>query len=181
MHRCTFRLALLISLGGFAPSVLAPNTARANNDTADASRPHNGRLRRAGALLRALPHQPLRDSFSEAMAILPWLTKPLRGQMEQESNARALHQLGYALVVGELSREGLQQWLERWSGHTGYTPRLECPDVADALARWLATGADTDPAALARDLWRQTRATPASGAARAVAPGRRTHWQGQAA
>ena len=101
--------------------------------------------------------------------------------MEQESNARALHQLGYALVVGELSQQGLQQWLERWSGHTGYTPRLECPDVADALAGWLATGADTDPAALARNLWLQTRAMPAPGTARAAPSSQRTHWQGQAA
>ena len=111
----------------------------------------------------------------------PVLTRPLRGQMEQESNARALHQLGYALVVGELSQQGLQQWLERWSGPTGYTPRLECPDVADALAGWLATGADTDPAALARNLWLQTRAMPAPGTARAAPSSQRTHWQGQAA
>ncbi|MCB1846940.1 MAG: hypothetical protein KDI04_06005 [Halieaceae bacterium] len=107
----------------------------------------------------------------------PVLTRPLRGQMEQESNARALADLGYARVAAELTPRVLAQWLQQ----TGPAPRLAFPDVAGALASWLAAGAATEPAALVRDLWLQTRAAPAQ----QVAPPatRRYHgrWRGSAA
>jgi len=86
----------------------------------------------------------------------PVLTRPLRGQMEQESNARALADLGYAQVAAELTPRILAQWLRQ----PGPAPRLAFPDVAGALAAWLAAGAATEPAALVRDLWLQTRAAP---------------------
>jgi len=86
----------------------------------------------------------------------PVLTRPLRGQMEQESNARALADLGYAQVTTELTPRILAQWLRQ----PGPAPRLAFPDVAGALAAWLAAGAATEPAALVRDLWLQTRAAP---------------------
>jgi hypothetical protein len=86
----------------------------------------------------------------------PVLTRPLRGQMEQESNAKALADLGYAQVATELTPRILAQWLRQ----PGPAPRLAFPDVAGALAAWLAAGAATEPAALVRDLWLQTRAAP---------------------
>ena len=79
----------------------------------------------------------------------PVLTKPLAGQMEQSSNALALSQLGYASTMQELDKEQLQQWL----ASPRHTPAIRFPDVADTLARWLATGACAPPALLAQRLW----------------------------
>jgi uncharacterized protein (TIGR00661 family) len=87
----------------------------------------------------------------------PVLTRPLCGQMEQQSNAKALAGLGYAQVATELTPRAVAQWLRQ----PGPAPSLPFPDVAGALAAWLAAGAVTEPAALVRDLWLQTRAGPA--------------------
>jgi len=66
------------------------------------------------------------------------LVQPLRGQMEQESNALALSQLGYGAVTPYITVDAISQWL------ASPKPRpLEYPAVADALARWLVRdGAD---------------------------------------
>jgi uncharacterized protein (TIGR00661 family) len=106
----------------------------------------------------------------------PVLTRPLRGQMEQESNARALAELGYAQVATELTPQLLGQWLRQ----LGPAPRLAFPDVAGALATWLASGAATEPAALVRDLWLQTRAAPAQHAASTANRQYQGGWRGPA-
>lgn len=81
----------------------------------------------------------------------PVLTKPLTGQVEQLSNALALSQLGYARVIHRLCSATLGAWLH----HPGRSPGLHFCDVADALARWLATGADGCAGLLARSMWQQ--------------------------
>lgn len=106
----------------------------------------------------------------------PVLTRPLRGQMEQQSNALALAELGYAQVATELTPRILEQWLQQ----PGPAPRMAFPDVADALATWLAAGATTEPAALVRDLWLQTRATPTQLGASPSRPQHQARWRGTA-
>jgi uncharacterized protein (TIGR00661 family) len=85
----------------------------------------------------------------------PVFTKPLRGQMEQLSNALALQQLGYATVSDRLSAEKLSSWLS-----APQTPAARpFADVATALAQWLAAGATAPALQLSQDLWRQTNSS----------------------
>ncbi|QFU77588.1 hypothetical protein EY643_18980 [Halioglobus maricola] len=79
----------------------------------------------------------------------PVLTKPLDGQMEQHSNALALHQLGYATTTSVFDVASLGEWLER----PHVTADIQFPDVAEALASWLAAGAQASPASLNQRLW----------------------------
>lgn len=81
----------------------------------------------------------------------PVLTKPLAGQMEQLSNALALQQLGYAQTMHDLDPQLLSNWL----ASTRHAPTLRFPDVAAALAQWLAGGAMGSPEMLARGMWQQ--------------------------
>ena len=79
----------------------------------------------------------------------PVLTKPLEGQMEQHSNALALHQLGYATTAAVFDAPTLGDWLER----PHVTADIQFPNVAEALATWLAAGAQASPASLSQRLW----------------------------
>ena len=90
----------------------------------------------------------------------PVVTKPLRGQMEQLSNAAALEQLGYARVLRKLSSGALRDRLDLLPD----APRCEFADVSAELARWIAAGCQQSPAHLARTLWSQGAAenTPES-------------------
>ncbi len=86
----------------------------------------------------------------------PVLTKPLAGQMEQVSNALALEQLGYATASDTLDVRVVSRWLE----NRGSAPAVRFPDVADTLARWLATGAIVAPARLVERLWQAPTGLP---------------------
>lgn len=78
------------------------------------------------------------------------LVKPLTGQFEQASNAMTLEMLGLGDVMTSLDPGTVRQWLDHPGiGHIRY------PDVAAALASWLAQGAQEPVDALARRLWRQ--------------------------
>lgn len=79
----------------------------------------------------------------------PVLTRPLAGQTEQESNALALQQLGYATVMQTLSVGAIESWL----GVPRLAPVRGFADVARAVADWLAGGARVSPAELGRQLW----------------------------
>lgn len=79
----------------------------------------------------------------------PVLAKPLKRQMEQLSNARALEVLGYASVTGKLNSEVIANWLE--SMPTGISIRF--PDVPARLARWIAAGCKESAAELSTELW----------------------------
>ncbi len=87
----------------------------------------------------------------------PVLTRPLAGQMEQVSNALALEQLGYATATQALEDKVLSRWLQCRAP----APAVNFPDVADALARWLACGAVDPPSRLAKRLWGAPPAPPA--------------------
>jgi uncharacterized protein (TIGR00661 family) len=83
------------------------------------------------------------------------LVKPQGRQMEQASNALALQTLGYGDVLEQLDGAAIARWLRGSSGGR----KLDFPDVADELARWLLAG-DFGAASryeLSERLWRQVR------------------------
>ena len=64
------------------------------------------------------------------------LVKPQGRQMEQASNALALHTLGYGHVLDELDSDRITRWLiDKRSA-----PKINFPDVAGALVDWLQRG-----------------------------------------
>jgi hypothetical protein len=72
--------------------------------------------------------------------------------MEQVSNALALRQPGW-----KISTSSVGAWLER----PRQAPAVRFPDVADALARWLAGGCKEATAALGERLWGRVPAVSA--------------------
>jgi len=77
------------------------------------------------------------------------LAKPVHGQMEQLSNAAALAELNYATVVDELQPQLIRNWLK-----ADVRPvQITYPDVAAALAKWIAGGCKQSEAELAGALW----------------------------
>jgi uncharacterized protein (TIGR00661 family) len=79
------------------------------------------------------------------------LVKPLKGQLEQLSNALAISQLGLGDVMNRLDARRIDQWLQHPAG-----PPVSYPDVAGILARWLVQGRWDDVESLARKVWQQT-------------------------
>ena len=79
----------------------------------------------------------------------PVLTKPLEKQMEQHSNALALHQLGYASTTAVFDHNALEEWLS----NPRVTADIQFPNVAAELAQWLANGCHETAASLSRTLW----------------------------
>ncbi|HRH77427.1 MAG TPA: glycosyltransferase family protein [Cellvibrionaceae bacterium] len=70
---------------------------------------------------------------SEALQLgIKLLVKPLQGQMEQVSNARALVELGLGLAMSRLEAHRLHYWLNN------FQPRkVTYPNVARAIATWI--------------------------------------------
>ncbi len=84
------------------------------------------------------------------------LIKPLKGQVEQLSNARALEELGLGLTMDTLDPFRVKNWLENWQGQ-----QVTYPNVAKAIAQWVAKGDWQNPdsrAELSMALWSQTKA-----------------------
>jgi len=84
------------------------------------------------------------------------LVKPLHGQMEQLSNAKALCSLGLGSSMDTLDHDAVANWLEQPEGK-----RVVYPDVAKAIVEWLSKGNWHDKDSLNEmiiDLWRQTEA-----------------------
>jgi uncharacterized protein (TIGR00661 family) len=84
---------------------------------------------------------------------IPTLVKPVKGQMEQMSNALALQQLGWGSATDVIDYATLKDWL--------YGDRLivpvQYPDVAAALADWVLEGDWDDKYVLCDTLWDCTR------------------------
>ena len=79
------------------------------------------------------------------------LIKPLAGQPEQQSNALALELLERAQTMDKLDNSIAEQWLQQGPVH-----RVQYPDVAEAVAQWLAAGELDSVSELATELWRKS-------------------------
>jgi len=84
---------------------------------------------------------------------IPPLVKPVRGQMEQLSNALALEHLGWGSVLPELHEKPLRAWLESERTCTA----IQYPDVAASLVDWVLDGEWQDTTELREMLWNCTR------------------------
>lgn len=78
------------------------------------------------------------------------LVRPLAGQFEQLANARCLEELGLATQLTSLTEQGLADWFASAEAQQCYWP-----DVAEALAQWLTSGAQESVAELSRRLWKR--------------------------
>lgn len=76
------------------------------------------------------------------------LVKPMHGQPEQLSNAKALTQLGLGDAMHMLDKRAVASWLLKSAGH-----QVTYPDTARAIARWVAAGKWDDVVPLAQGLW----------------------------
>jgi uncharacterized protein (TIGR00661 family) len=85
---------------------------------------------------------------------IPVLVKPVHGQMEQQSNAFALAQLGWGTALQELEENKLRDWLD---GERRITP-IVYPDVAAELVDWVLEGDWQNKMGLCNTLWDNTRA-----------------------
>ncbi|MGZ5028721.1 MAG: MJ1255/VC2487 family glycosyltransferase [Methylobacter sp.] len=63
------------------------------------------------------------------------LAKPLHAQMEQISNAAALHQLGYGHVMHNLDSSVIEHWL-----HDDRAVHVTYPNIAKVLVQWIKEG-----------------------------------------
>ena len=80
------------------------------------------------------------------------LVKPLHGQYEQSSNAKALKQLGLGEEMKSLDSQILEQWLEQDGVGT-----VHYPDVAAAIVDWICSGMHSSTIELSHQLWQATR------------------------
>lgn len=78
------------------------------------------------------------------------LVKPLHGQVEQLSNVVALQQLGFAQTCDWLDANTISQWLEQ-----AKVVKVVFPNVAQAIAQWIAEGAEQPLESLSHSLWHQ--------------------------
>lgn len=79
------------------------------------------------------------------------LVKPLMGQLEQLSNARAMDELNLAMTMDTLDSAITADWLQNFEPR-----RVGYPNVARAIARWISEGGWRHPGskdALIRQLW----------------------------
>jgi hypothetical protein len=89
---------------------------------------------------------------------IPALVKPVKGQMEQLSNAFALQQLGWGDAVNELTETNIGEWL--CSDHS--TAPIQYPDVAATLTEWVLEGDWHEKLVMCDLLWECTRSRMAA-------------------
>ena len=80
------------------------------------------------------------------------LVKPVAGQCEQLSNALAMQFIGLGYSMTTLHQGQFSHWLSEGRG-----VKVRYPDVARAIAQWIAAGDHNDISRLATSLWRDTR------------------------
>jgi uncharacterized protein (TIGR00661 family) len=78
------------------------------------------------------------------------LVKPLKGQMEQASNALALGMLGLGMQMDSLDADKLREWLDYFE-----SKQVIYPNVADAIAAWVQKNDFGTIDQLANKLWAQ--------------------------
>ena len=83
------------------------------------------------------------------------LVKPLAGQLEQLSNAKALEDLGIAKSMNALDRDTTRSWLDNFSGKS-----ITYPDVAKSIAHWISEKGWERPESkemLVQSLWKSVK------------------------
>ena len=78
------------------------------------------------------------------------LTKPVTGQIEQESNALALEKLELGTVMHDLDEESMKKWMDSPS-----PPPQNYPDVAEEFIRWVDQGQWDNTKELIQKLWNE--------------------------
>lgn len=76
------------------------------------------------------------------------LVKPLQGQMEQHSNAKAIEALNIGYTMNTLNEQTVKHWLA-----TCEARKITYPNVADAIVKWLTTSNHQNSEALVNTLW----------------------------
>ena len=76
------------------------------------------------------------------------MVKPLKGQMEQASNALALSELGFGLATPKINKQSIQRFLS-----TARSAYVAYPDVPALLAQWLARYPEQSLASLVAQSW----------------------------
>ena len=99
----------------------------------------------------------------------PILTRPLKGQFEQEANALALRELQLADVVNSVDARTIGEWLDR----NPHGVQIRWPDVAGGIVGWISEGRQQSPQALSKILW-DAVSPVRSGAPTAAAPANKT-------
>ncbi|WP_053979415.1 MJ1255/VC2487 family glycosyltransferase [Marinagarivorans algicola] len=78
------------------------------------------------------------------------LVKPLHGQMEQLSNAKALELLNIGMTMNSLNSRTVKGWLDNFEAK-----QVHYPNVAEAIVEWLQHSNLQDTHILAEQLWAQ--------------------------
>ena len=78
------------------------------------------------------------------------MTKPVQGQVEQESNCVALEHLGLATVVRAIEADAVQRWM-----NNGTTRAMNFPDVITPLVNWINSGDLDGYADMVRQVWKK--------------------------
>jgi len=76
------------------------------------------------------------------------LAKPLHAQMEQISNAAALHQLGYGHIMNDMDIAVIEHWL-----HDNHAVHISYPNIAKVLVQWIQNGMPEMDADFIEDIW----------------------------
>lgn len=76
------------------------------------------------------------------------LAKPLHAQMEQISNAAALHQLGYGHIMHDMSSSVIEHWL-----HDNRAVHITYPNIARVLVQWIQDGMPEMDNDFIEDIW----------------------------
>lgn len=76
------------------------------------------------------------------------LVKPLHAQMEQISNAAALHQLGYGQVMHDMDLLAIERWL-----HDRHAVHITYPNSAKVLVQWILDGMPKMDADFIENVW----------------------------
>jgi uncharacterized protein (TIGR00661 family) len=78
------------------------------------------------------------------------LVKPMEGQPEQLSNARALTKLGLGDAMYMLDKQIVSEWLQKPDGR-----KVTYPDAATAVVKWITEGRWNDSSKLVHQLWKR--------------------------
>ncbi len=83
------------------------------------------------------------------------LVKPVHAQMEQVSNAAALHTLGYGEMMHKLNPKTIEKWL-----YGSKAIRVTYPDTAQYLVQWIKDGMPPITRSWCQQIWSDVKVLP---------------------